>query len=238
MSPLCVRQTDLKCHFCLEPAWQSSIFWKLETCVKNCAQSFPYRQRDTVSTCQYTVVRSGNPNCQPFAKPFTMSAPPKWRILEIEYSIFFRNLIWWCGLFVAIVKTTLSCQWLCRTKINKLMSKPWEYQNYKSPWATWSVQPTNCKMPALCQADWRIWDVIFAWNQRGKAEFLGSWRHALRCRMFSVLAERQMRQTQTDVSFTFGFIARKSRKCVKHPHCRAPSSCANLSMFDAHNHEL
>ena len=92
MSPLCVRQTDLKCHFCLEPAWQSSIFWKLETCVKNCAQSFPYRQRDTVSTCQYTVVRSGNPNCQPFAKPFTMSAPPKWRILEIEYSIFLE--IW------------------------------------------------------------------------------------------------------------------------------------------------
>ena len=76
-SPLCVRQTDLKCHFCLEPAWQSRIFWKLETCVKNCAQSFPYRQRDTVSTCQYTVVRSGNANCQPCAKPFTMGCRPR-----------------------------------------------------------------------------------------------------------------------------------------------------------------
>ena len=71
MSPLCVRQIDLKCHFCLEPAWQIRIFWKLETCVKNCAQSFPYRQRDS----KYTVVSSRNTNCQPFAQPFTMDTP-------------------------------------------------------------------------------------------------------------------------------------------------------------------
>ena len=100
MSPLCVRQIDLKCHFCLEPAWQIRIFWKLETCVKNCAQSFPYRQRDN------TVVSSRNTNCQPFAQPFTMDTPaPKCMLGEST-----RILIW-CGLFVAvsIVKTTLSC---------------------------------------------------------------------------------------------------------------------------------
>ena len=82
-------------------------------------------------------------------------------------------------------------------------------QEHQEPLRNLKCPTNNLQNARFVQADWRIWDVIFAWNQRGKAEFLGSWRHALRCRMFSVLAERQMRQTQTDVSFASGFIARK-----------------------------